>query len=122
MPENIVILPFHKFFLFLFTKNRYCSNHKPTVLSDCIDKLDPMFDGCLKPKETDNINMYMNALHKQVNFLCHKDGERVHFFLDRKGLDCFAYQKHNLNDCYETAVIRLRNVTVDTSTTFGVCE
>lgn len=65
----------------------------------------------------------MNALKNQVNFLCHKDGDRIALFLARKGQDCFDQQLDNVINCFEPAFDRFKSAILDTSIIiFRACE
>ncbi|XP_008559865.1 27 kDa hemolymph protein [Microplitis demolitor] len=76
---------------------KYCMK-KPT-LKKCITDFTSTLEPCLETQERDTVKIALNVTDSLLNFICHKEGDRIALFIAAGGPECFKSQQEGLQQC-----------------------
>ncbi|KAH0550703.1 27 kDa hemolymph protein-like [Cotesia glomerata] len=76
---------------------KYCM--KKTTLKKCVTDFTSTVEACLEPQERDTVKIALNVTDSLLNFICHKEGDRIALFIAAGGPECFALQQAGLQQC-----------------------
>lgn len=80
---------------------KYCP--KMQSLSMCVgDYLDSL-QQCVSGEDSVTLGATKDVVEGSVNFLCHRDGERILLFMKEDGMDCLEKQQESIRQCVENA-------------------
>ncbi|XP_015116330.1 27 kDa glycoprotein [Diachasma alloeum] len=76
---------------------KYCD--KRGIFEQCISNFTDVLDPCLQPVEKDNESIVKAATHSVLNFICHKEGDRIALFIGSGGKECFQQRYIDVAKC-----------------------
>ncbi|EDX01901.1 27 kDa hemolymph protein [Drosophila yakuba] len=77
--------------------NKYCSRRSNAV--ECVDVFTAKLVPCLVPEEREGQDVIKQIIQSVLNFVCHKDGDKIALFIAEKGPECIESQKDNIQQC-----------------------
>ncbi|XP_047521064.1 27 kDa hemolymph protein-like isoform X1 [Pieris napi] len=96
---------------------KYCA--KSPELKTCISTLIDGVSPCLDSSIRENIGTGKNATSQLIDFVCHKDGDRIALFIAEEGPQCFQEKTSAIRGCAEkakegiTGVEAVKKLTID---------
>lgn len=79
---------------------KYCQ--KKPIMKDCITNLTRAFEPCLDDEEKATQATAINVTNSLLEFICHKDGDRIALFIAEGGPDCINASLPQIKTCVET--------------------
>ncbi|XP_011312406.1 27 kDa glycoprotein isoform X2 [Fopius arisanus] len=76
---------------------KYCD--KRGIFEECISNFTNVLDPCLEPIEKDNQAIVKDATHSVLDFICHKEGDRIALFIGSGGKECFQQRYTDVGKC-----------------------
>lgn len=76
---------------------KYCD--KRGIFEQCISNFTDVLDPCLEPLEKYNEGIVKDATHSVLNFVCHKEGDRIALFIGSGGKECFQQRYIEVAKC-----------------------
>ncbi|XP_045446093.1 27 kDa hemolymph protein-like [Melitaea cinxia] len=78
---------------------KYCA--KTPELKTCLHTFVTGMTPCLDATIREHINTVSNGTDKLIDFVCHKDGDRIALFIAEKGPECFQEKVTEIRQCAE---------------------
>ncbi|XP_034946446.1 27 kDa hemolymph protein-like [Chelonus insularis] len=76
---------------------KYCM--KKTTLKKCTSDFISVLNPCLESAERESTKIVQNVTDSLLNFICHKEGDRIALFIASGGPECFQAKQQEIQDC-----------------------
>ncbi|XP_015586446.1 27 kDa hemolymph protein [Cephus cinctus] len=76
---------------------KYC--RKSPTLKSCLMNFTDALEPCLEEKERENKKFVKNITESLLNFICHKEGDRIALFIAAGGPECFSNKSQAVKTC-----------------------
>ncbi|XP_049959486.1 27 kDa hemolymph protein-like [Schistocerca serialis cubense] len=83
----------------------YC--HKSPVLKNCIQNFTDAAEGCLEEAEKESVRTTLNITNAILDFICHKQGDRIALFIAEGGQDCLNKTSTEIQECMNSTLGKL---------------
>lgn len=83
----------------------YC--HKSPVLKNCIQNFTDSVEGCLEEAEKESVRTTLNVTNAILDFVCHKQGDRIALFIAEGGQDCLNKTSTEIQECMNSTLGKL---------------
>lgn len=80
----------------------YC--HKSPVLKNCIQNFTDSVEGCLEEAEKESVKTTLNVTNAILDFVCHKQGDRIALFIAEGGQDCLNKTSAEIQECMNSTL------------------
>jgi len=82
---------------------KYCNAHIPAA-RDCLARFLGVSRHCLKEREQAGLNVTLDMVDSAIQFICHRDGDRVALFLAEQGAECLTSRYSEILTCVNKSV------------------
>ncbi|KAK0083616.1 hypothetical protein PV325_008528 [Microctonus aethiopoides] len=80
--------------------HKYCK--KNVTLIKCMTEFITVMEPCLETEERQNIHTLPNVTQSFLNFICHKEGDRIALFIAAGGPECFQEKQIPIQNCFNS--------------------
>ncbi|XP_046960158.1 27 kDa hemolymph protein-like [Vanessa cardui] len=87
---------------------KYCE--KSPQLKTCIHTLTNGLSPCMGAALRDHIGMANNGSDQLIDFVCHKDGDRIALFIAEGGPECIQEKVNEVRECFMKVKENIQNV------------
>uniref|UniRef100_A0A8D8LPB4 27 kDa hemolymph protein n=1 Tax=Cacopsylla melanoneura TaxID=428564 RepID=A0A8D8LPB4_9HEMI len=77
--------------------SKYC--RKSPILKQCVTNFTSALEPCLEPKEKQTKIVFQNVSESLLDFICHKEGDRIALFIAEGGPECISDKKEAIQHC-----------------------
>jgi len=82
---------------------KYC-NEKVPAARDCLASFLGVSRNCLEEADRGGLNISQEMVDRAVEFICHRDGDRVNLFLSEGGAECVTSHYSQILSCVNNSV------------------
>ncbi|KAL0273144.1 UNVERIFIED_CONTAM: hypothetical protein PYX00_005888 [Menopon gallinae] len=79
---------------------KYCRK-SPDIIG-CVEKFTTDFEPCLDEEERKSKNIVLNVTTQLIEFICHKEGDRIALFIAEGGPECLNASEKGIQECFQT--------------------
>lgn len=81
---------------------KYCK--KREAILNCTEDFFSKLEVCLTEQQQQDLNVTRRALNAGIDFICHKEGDRIALFMAEKGEDCVKEHIDDIKECVKERV------------------
>ncbi|XP_042857311.1 27 kDa glycoprotein-like [Penaeus japonicus] len=90
---------------------KYCGRRES--LMACVEDMFTSLERCMNDQERKDLQIARKAIDAGIDFVCHKDGDRIALFMAEKGEECLVSQKDNIKECVEEKIPEVKEAEQD---------